>query len=105
MPLDAGARGCAKPLVVLVGEASPKPWRHLDQGGVRCRIECRLRRLYSPGCGDVYEMVPWARAGSSYTRDFDDLSALAGAADEPDAAHQADADRLGDGWEDRGAGR
>jgi transposase len=38
-------------------------------------IECRLRRLYCPGCGDVYEAVPWARAGSSYTRDFDDLCA------------------------------
>ena len=58
-----------------VKERRTKPWRHLDQGGLRCRIECRLRRLYCPGCGDVYEMVPWARAGSSYTRDFDDLTA------------------------------
>ena len=38
-------------------------------------IECRLRRLYCPGCGDAYEAVPWARAGSPYTRDFDDLCA------------------------------
>jgi transposase len=64
-----GARG------LKVKERRSKPWRHLDQGGVHCRIECRLRRLYCPGYGDVYEMVPWARAGSSYTRDFDDLSA------------------------------
>lgn len=48
---------------------------HLDQGGLRCRIECRRRRLYCPGCGDVYERVPGARAGSSYTCDFDDLTA------------------------------
>jgi transposase len=53
-----------------------KGWRHLDLGGVRCRIECRLRRLYCPGCGDVYELVPWARAGSPYTRDFEDLWAF-----------------------------
>ena len=38
-------------------------------------IECRLRRLYCPGCGDLYEAVPWARAGSRQTRDFEDLTA------------------------------
>jgi len=37
-------------------------WRHLDVGGLRCVIECRLRRLYCPGCGDLPEMVEWARA-------------------------------------------
>ena len=63
-----GARG------LKVKEHRTKPWRHLDQGGLRCRIECRLRRLYCPGCGDVYELVPWARAGSRYTRDFEDLT-------------------------------
>jgi transposase len=35
-----------------------------------------LRRLYCPGCGDVYEEVPWARAGSGYTRDFEDVVAF-----------------------------
>ena len=39
-------------------------------------IECLLRRLYCPGCGDVYEQVPWARAGSPYTRDFEDIVAF-----------------------------
>jgi transposase len=52
-----------------------KRWRHLDVGGLRCVIECRLRRLYCPGCGDVYEAVEWARGGARYTRDFDDLTA------------------------------
>jgi transposase len=52
-----------------------KRWRHLDAGGVRCVIECRLRRLYCPGCGDLPEHVEWARGGARYTRDFDDLSA------------------------------
>jgi transposase len=52
-----------------------KRWRHLDVGGGRCVIECRLRRLYCPGCGDLPEMVEWARGGARYTRDFDDLVA------------------------------
>jgi transposase len=52
-----------------------KRWRHLDVGGGRCFIECRLRRLCCPGCGDLPEMVEWARGGARYTRDFDDLTA------------------------------
>src|ERR1019366_1648350 len=48
-------------------------WRHLDLGASRCVIECELRRLRCPGCGDRPEMVEWARAGSSYTRDFEDV--------------------------------
>jgi transposase len=67
--LGCGARGLA------IKEHRAKPWRHLDLGGLRCVIECRLRRLYCPGCGDVYEAVPWARAGSRHTRDFEDLTA------------------------------
>ena len=64
-----GARG------LKIKEHRDKRWRALDLGGLRCVIECRLRRLYCPGCGDVYEWVPWARAGSRYTRDFEDLTA------------------------------
>ena len=51
-------------------------WRHLDAGGLRCVIECRLRRLYCPGCGDLPEHVEWARGGARYTRDFEDLTAF-----------------------------
>ncbi len=51
-------------------------WRHLDLGASRCQVECELRRLRCPGCGDRPEMVPWARAGSSYTRDFEDVVAF-----------------------------
>lgn len=59
-----------------IKERRVKSWRHLDLGAVRCEIECLLRRLYCPGCGDVYEQVPWARAGSPYTRDFEDTVAF-----------------------------
>lgn len=43
---------------------------------MRCFIECVPRRLYCPGCGDVYELAPWARAGSPYTRDFEHMTAF-----------------------------
>jgi transposase len=65
-----GARG------VNIKEHREKRWRHLDLGASRCEIECVLRRVYCPGCGDVYEAVPWARAGSPYTRDFEDVVAF-----------------------------
>jgi transposase len=64
-----GARG------LKVKDHRVKRWRHLDVGGVRCYIECRMRRLYCPGCGDRPEMVEWARGGVRYTRDFEDLLA------------------------------
>jgi transposase len=64
-----GARG------LRIKDHRVKRWRHLDVGGLRCVIECRLRRLYCPGCGDLPEMVEWARDGARYTRDFDDLAA------------------------------
>jgi transposase len=50
-------------------------WRHLDLGASRCIIECELRRVYCRDCGVRYEAVPWARAGSRYTRDFEDVVA------------------------------
>jgi transposase len=52
-----------------------KRWRHLDLGVNRCVIECELRRLLCWDCGVRYEAVPWARAGSAYTRDFEDVVA------------------------------
>jgi transposase len=52
-----------------------KRWRHLDLGAQRCIIECELRRLWCRSCGVQFEAVPWARAGSRYTRDFEDVVA------------------------------
>jgi transposase len=52
-----------------------KRWRHLDLGASRCVIECELRRLWCPSCGAQFEAVTWARAGSRYTRDFEDTVA------------------------------
>jgi transposase len=64
-----GARG------LRIKDHRVKRWRHLDVSGLRCVIECWLRRLYCPACGDLPEMVEWARGGARYTRDFDDLAA------------------------------
>jgi len=52
-----------------------KRWRHLDLAATRCVIECELRRLWCRSCGAQFEAVPWARAGSRYTRDFEDTVA------------------------------
>jgi transposase len=52
-----------------------KRWRHLDLGASRCILECELRRLWCRSCGARFEAVPWARAGSRYTRDFEDVVA------------------------------
>ena len=48
-------------------------WRHLDLGTWRLEVRARLRRLSCPDHGVVTEAVPFARAGSHFTRDFEDL--------------------------------
>jgi transposase len=53
-----------------------KRWRHLDLGVNRCMLECELRRLRCPDCGVRCEAVRWARPGSPYTRDFEDVVAF-----------------------------
>lgn len=48
-------------------------WRHLDLGAWRVEIRCLLRRLACPDHGVRVEYVPFARSGSYFTRDFEDL--------------------------------
>jgi len=48
-------------------------WRHLDLGRWRLEIRAELRRLVCPTHGVRREAVPFARAGSGFTRDFEDL--------------------------------
>jgi hypothetical protein len=47
--------------------------RHLDLGVWRLEIRARLRQLACPSHGVRTEGVPFARAGSRFTRDFEDL--------------------------------
>ena len=50
-------------------------WRHLDLAGRVCRVRLRRRRLRCPEHGVVAEEVPFARPGSGFTRDFEQLVA------------------------------
>jgi len=48
-------------------------WRHLDLGVWRLEVRASLRRLSCPVHGVRTEGVPFARAGSHHTADFEDL--------------------------------
>ncbi|MGH3711610.1 MAG: ISL3 family transposase [Pseudonocardiaceae bacterium] len=50
-------------------------WRHVALGKLRVSIEAELSRVECPVHGVVTEAVPWAAAGSRFTRDFEDLVA------------------------------
>jgi transposase len=50
-------------------------WRHVGLGKQRVVIEAELSRVDCPVHGVVTEAVPWAVAGSRFTRDFEDLVA------------------------------
>jgi len=55
-----------------VYDSRPGCWRHLDMGRVRCLVRAEVRRVCCPACGIRTEAVPWARAGSRFTRAFED---------------------------------
>ncbi len=48
-------------------------WRHLDLGVFRLEVRARLRRLRCPDHGVIVEAVDFARHGSRFTRDVEDL--------------------------------
>ncbi|MFD7046215.1 helix-turn-helix domain-containing protein, partial [Rhodococcus jostii] len=48
-------------------------WRHLDLGGRICVLTTRRRRLRCPEHGVCAEAVDFARPGSGFTTDFEDL--------------------------------
>jgi transposase len=48
-------------------------WRHLDLGRWRLEVRADLRRIDCPTHGARTEGVPFARSGSRFTRDFEDL--------------------------------
>ena len=50
-------------------------WRHLDFGRWQVLVRARLRRLRCPQHGVRVEAIPFARARSGFTRDFEDLVA------------------------------
>jgi transposase len=56
-------------------------WRHLDLGRWRLEVRANLRRINCPVHRVRTESVPFARAGSRFTRDFEDLAAWAATMD------------------------
>jgi transposase len=48
-------------------------WRHLDLGRWRLEVRAELRRVRCPDHGVRTEGVPFARVGSRFTRDFENL--------------------------------
>jgi transposase len=48
-------------------------WRYLDFGRWRIEVRASLRRIDCPTHGARTEGVPFARSGSRFTRDFEDL--------------------------------
>ena len=63
-------------------------WRSLDLGPWRVVVRSRLRRLGCPAHGVVTEGVPFARPGSGFTRDFEDLVAYLAAKTDKTAVHR-----------------
>ncbi len=53
----------------------PSQWRHLDLGAWRLEVRAELRRLVCPTHGVRTEGVPFARPGSRFSSDFEDLVA------------------------------
>ena len=55
-------------------DTSTRRWRHLDFGTCRVLLEASIARVWCPRCGRVRtEVVPWARSGARFTRDFEDM--------------------------------
>lgn len=54
-----------------VYDERPRTWRHLDLGGMVCRIRYSIRRVSCGVCGVKVEAVPWAEGGSRFTRPFE----------------------------------
>ncbi len=50
-------------------------WRHLDVAGTKLWLRGEIRRVSCPSCGVRTERVTWARPGSRFTIEFEDLVA------------------------------
>ncbi len=55
--------------------ARERRWRHLGLGEIRLHLCYAPRRVACPACGIRTEQVPWAEAGSRFTRDFEEMAA------------------------------
>lgn len=56
-------------------QARERRWRHLGLGEIRLYLCYAPRRVACLACGIRTEQVPWAEAGSRFTRDFEEMVA------------------------------
>jgi transposase len=66
--------GCGQ-LVRAIYDRSERRVRHRDLLGARCELVVEVRRLSCPACGVRPEALPFLRAGSRFTREFEDTCA------------------------------
>lgn len=67
--------GCGR-VVRSVHDHRTRRWRHLDLARTRIVVRCRIARLACPACGVRAQGVSFARAGSRFTRAFEDSCAF-----------------------------
>ncbi len=53
------------------GAGRSRTWRHLDLGGIKCRLRYTIGRVECRHCGVKTEAVPWAEPASRFTRPFE----------------------------------
>jgi transposase len=57
-------------------DTSRRRWRHLDMGATKVFLEAEIARVDCRACGRVLtQVLPWARPGARFTRDFEDMVA------------------------------
>jgi transposase len=56
-------------------DRSVRRWRHLDVAGITLWLRAEIRRVACPDCGVRTERVAWARPGSRFTTQFEDVMA------------------------------
>jgi transposase len=68
---------CRRSCRVGTYDSKVRLWRHLDLGPWELYLRASLRRLGCPNChAIVTEAVPWAELGSSFTRDFEQVTSF-----------------------------
>ena len=63
---------CNRKCTVYDHARTPRRWRALDLGAMRCFLEFRMERVSCPDHGVIACMVPWARHGSWFTKEFEE---------------------------------
>jgi transposase len=81
---------CGRKVWSIYDRRPDRRWRHLDLAGMTLHLRYEIRRVSCRHCGVRVEQVPWADAGSWFTRAFEDQVAfLAQRCDKTTVSNQA----------------